>query len=64
MHENQFVLAKSKKEQAEESWFQSAQARMHAMFAGSGRDAKSALKKENESRASKKMHFYRMSVQP
>jgi hypothetical protein len=54
---DEFVLAKSKKQQAEESWFQLAQTKMQAMFAGSGRDAKSALKRENETRASKKTHF-------
>lgn len=51
------MRAKSKKLQDEESWLRLATARMQALFAGSGEDAKSALKRESETRANSKTHF-------
>jgi hypothetical protein len=54
---NEFVLVKSKKEENEETWLQSAKARVMAMISASGDQAKMVLKQESASKAKSKTHF-------
>lgn len=56
-HGEDYILVRSKKELDEESWLQSAYARMAAMLSASGDFAKQFLKKESDSRVMTKTHF-------
>ena len=52
-----YVRVRSQKEHNEETWMQSAKARISSMLSASGELAKQFLKQESASRATSKTHF-------